>query len=450
MEETKNNSDYIPIIVKLETHDNLDISSDIYFENTICQSLLSLGFTSNVHMCKNKLELPFMIKQKDKKYLVTNKFEHVIYGNNKKENIDDIETLTSRYFKINTKDVMFNRAFVKLYEMIVMFDLIPLDIQNFVSIHLAESPGSFFQCSVLYRDNFGKNKISKNDKYHCISIFSESSHVPSFSKNMTDYYNEEKPRRLFIHKTYPLKETINNNFDNGDLTNPKTIVNFSNEIKNKAHFITADGGFETNNENLQEQETFVLILGQIIAAIKNQENNGHFVLKIFESYTILLIKIMYILCGLYKEVYIMKPLTSRKSNSEKYIICKYFKYGKKKSHNMNIEKILFEYLEKIHENKNLFVHDISSNIIIPSHMSNLIATLNNEIFLRQYESINEYVLFVRNNKQFTDEYNKYINYQKNAAQYWASIYLNDNHNKIHEMKNNIISFFNNVSKNLTT
>lgn len=450
MEETKNNSDYIPIIVKLETHDNLDISSDIYFENTICQSLLSLGFTSNVHMCKNKLELPFMIKQKDKKYLVTNKFEHVIYGNNKKENIDDIETLTSRYFKINTKDVMFNRAFVKLYEMIVMFDLIPLNIQNFVSIHLAESPGSFFQCSVLYRDKFGKNKISKNDKYHCISIFSESSHVPSFSKNMTDYYNEEKPRRLFIHKTYPLKETINNNFDNGDLTNPKTIINFSNEIKNKAHFITADGGFETNNENLQEQETFVLILGQIIAAIKNQENNGHFVLKIFESYTILLIKIMYILCGLYKEVYIMKPLTSRKSNSEKYIICKYFKFGKKKSQNMNIEKILFEYLEKIHENKNLFVHDISSNIIIPLHMSNLIATLNNEIFLRQYESINEYVLFVRNNKQFTDEYNKYINDQKNAAKYWASIYLNDDNNKIHEMKNNIISFFNNISKNLIT
>lgn len=448
MEETKNNSDYIPIIIQLETHDNLDITSDIYFENTICQSLLSLGFTSNVHMCKNKLELPFMLKQKDKKYLVTNKFEHIIYGNNKKENIDDIETLTSKFFKINTKDVMFNRAFVKLYEMIVMFDLIPLDIPNFVSIHLAESPGSFFQCSVLYRDRFGNNKISKNDKYHCISIYSENSHVPTFSKSMIDYYNEEKPRRLFIHKTYPLKETLNNDLDNGDLTNPKTIINFSNEIKNKAHFITADGGFETNNENLQEQETFVLILGQIIAAIKNQENNGHFVLKIFESYTNLLAKIIYILCGLYKEVYIMKPLTSRKSNSEKYIICKYFKYGKKKAQQNNIEKILFEYLEKMYKNKNQYVHDFSSNINIPQNMLILIATLNNEIYLRQYESINEYVTFVKNNKQFTDEYNKYINDQKNAAKYWASIYLNDNHNKIYEMKNDIISFFNNISKNL--
>lgn len=447
-DKTKNNSDYIPVIIQLDTHDDININPDIYLENTICQSLLSLGFTSNVHMCKNKLELPMMTKQKDKKYLVTNKFEHVIHGNNKKENINDIETLTSNFFEINTKDVMFNRAFVKIYEMIVMFDLIPLNLSNFTSVHLAESPGSFFQCSILYRDKFGKKNISKNDKYHCISIYSENSNVPSFSKNMTDYYENEKPVRLFIHKTYPLKETINNNKDNGDLTNPKTITNFSNEIKNKAHFITADGGFDTNNENLQEQETFVLVLGQIVAAITIQEHDGHFVLKIFESYTILLAKLMYILCGLYKEVYIMKPLTSRKSNSEKYIICKFFKYGKKKSQHDNIQKTLFEYLEKIFENKNLYVHNFSSNIIIPQNMLNLISTINNEIYVRQYESINEYVSFVKNNKQFTDEFNKYINEQKNAAQYWASIYLVNNYTKIYEMKKNIISFFNNISKSL--
>ena len=447
-DKTANNPDYIPIIIKLNTHNNIDFQSDIYFDNTICQSLMSLGFTTNVHTCKNKLELPMMLKQKDKKYLVTNKFEHIIHGNNKKEQFDDIETLTSNFFEINTKDVMFNRAFVKLYEMIIMFNLIPLNIQNFVSVHLAESPGSFFQCSILFRDKFGKKNISKNDKYHCISIYSEHSNVPSFSKNMTDYYEEETPKRLFIHKTYPLKDTINNAKDNGDLTNPKTIINFSNEIKNKAHFITADGGFDTNNENLQEQETFDLVLGQIVAAISVQEHGGNFVLKIFESYTILLTKLIYILCGLYEEVYIMKPLTSRKSNSEKYIICKNFKYGKKNSQHNIIQKTLFEYLEKIFENKNLFVHDFSSNIIIPQNIFNSIATINNEIFLRQYESINEYVSFVKNNKQFTDEFNKYINDQKNAALYWASIYLVKNYTNIYKMKDNIISFFNHLSTNL--
>ena len=53
--------------------------------------------------------------------------------------------------------------------------------------------------------------------------------------------------------------------DNGDLTDKKTRILFGGNFKQrKADFITADGGFDWKNENIQEQEAFKLILAQII------------------------------------------------------------------------------------------------------------------------------------------------------------------------------------------
>jgi hypothetical protein len=44
----------------------------------------------------------------------------------------------------------------------------------------------------------------------------------------------------------------------------------------------------------------------------------------FETFTHLSIKIILILINLYDECHIYKPLMSRESNSEKYLICKNF------------------------------------------------------------------------------------------------------------------------------
>ena len=57
-----------------------------------------------------------------------------------------------------------------------------------------------------------------------------------------------------------------------------------------------------------------------------QKMGGHFVLKIFDIFEDCTIDILYLLNTFYEKVIIMKPYTSRYANSEKYIICKYFKY----------------------------------------------------------------------------------------------------------------------------
>ena len=53
----------------------------------------------------------------------------------------------------------------------------------------------------------------------------------------------------------------------------------------------------------------------------------------------------------YEEVYIIKPLLSRESNSEKYIVCKGFKKNER-----NIE-ILLNILKQWEEKEQLFLFD---------------------------------------------------------------------------------------------
>ena len=100
-------------------------------------------------------------------------------------------------------------------------------------------------------------------------------------------------KNLTIHPTCSLEESKNSKMDNGDLTDIKTITNFYNRIHKKgafADFITVDGGFNWEDEKYQESEAYLLLLGEIITALKVQNKDGHFVLKIFSTFTTVTIK----------------------------------------------------------------------------------------------------------------------------------------------------------------
>jgi hypothetical protein len=112
---------------------------------------------------------------------------------------------------------------------------------------------------MFFRDMFCKKGLSKNDKFYAITIHPEDmkGHVPELEKKFIDFYSEEKPRRFFQHVTYDKKQTGGDPIkDNGDLLNPNTLKNFyggaNSTVKDKVDFITADGGFEWVNENIDD------------------------------------------------------------------------------------------------------------------------------------------------------------------------------------------------------
>jgi len=58
------------------------------------------------------------------------------------------------------------------------------------------------------------------------------------------------------------------------------------------------------------------------------------VLKLFDTFTSLSVELLFLLNYLYEDIYIIKPLTSRPANSEKYIVCIHFRMVK------NIDEII--------------------------------------------------------------------------------------------------------------
>ena len=99
------------------------------------------------------------------------------------------------------------------------------------------------------------------------------------------------------------------------------------KYRNSMDLITADGGFDFSIDyDKQEILALRLIFSQVAFAISLQKKGGNFVLKVFDIFFQSTVDIIYLLSCFYTHVYIIKPNTSRYANSEKYIVCKKFKY----------------------------------------------------------------------------------------------------------------------------
>lgn len=396
------------------------------FSNNIDYPGFEHGFHHFIHQSKNNMgEVTKDFEGKKKVWRVLNKFESSIDNYNK-----SISDMTREFFNLDKKPNILSRAFYKLWEIFMYYDIIDLDKDKFTSAHLAEGPGSFIQATIMYRDMFGKKGISKNDKYYSITIHPEGrSYVPEMDKSFIDFYEKENPKRVFMQKTYSKQKA--GKYDDrctGDLTDPKTFKIFGGEIKGKCDLVTADGGFENLNENLQEQEGYRLILSEIINAIQVQAQGGSFICKLFETFTTTSMKIISILRDLYENIYFVKPLTSRPSNSEKYVVCTKFKYNENNKEYKSILETLENLLELMHKNKSLNVVGIFNKFSVPKDIKNTITNMNIIISNYQIKNVNEIITFVKGNVYSGEEYYNKRDNQIDGAKYWTDLFYIDPNN----------------------
>lgn len=395
------------------------------YSKSIPTPRLDLGFHHYIHSTKDKMSFAEKLTTNKKFYNVVNPFEHII---DKKYN-ESLAHHVSEYFQIekDNKPKIMSRGFYKLWELVLLFDLIPTDTNNFISVHLAEGPGSFMQGTILFRDKLiSKGFHTNKDRAYGVTLHSENDLVPELETEFINYYNNGGNERIIKHKTYTIARSENSKKkDNGNLTSPKTIVNFGKTLgDDKANFITADGGFVWKNENVQEQEAMYLLLGQICAAVRIQEKGGNFVLKIYESYTVSTVKLISILNDIYSEVYITKTNMSRPSNSEKYIVCKNFKLDNEMAEKMSDS--LLDIVEKFkNHSENNYIHDIYNKYIPSNNIINVIRSANIEITNTQIKIINEIVNYKNSNIYYGEAYSQYIDNQLFATKYWNETYLNN-------------------------
>lgn len=68
-----------------------------------------------------------------------------------------------------------------------------------------------------------------------------------------------------------------------------------------------------------------LFLGEIITALHIQAEGGKFILKIYDIGFEITRQLILLVAAHYEKVRIVKPITSRPGNSEKYLLCEGFR-----------------------------------------------------------------------------------------------------------------------------
>jgi 23S rRNA U2552 (ribose-2'-O)-methylase RlmE/FtsJ len=237
------------------------------------------------------------------------------------------------------KDPIINRAFYKYWEILNDFEIYEDYTDDDLILHCAEAPGGFIQGTNIYLqverrfDSYGSDNKDKNkpDEDGFISVTNKKK-----KRNMHKIYSISLNKDLPQYKSYNLpsynKGILNKHVlitygkdKTGDINNIENIEHIYKLSKQHFYLITADGGFDEGTDfNNKEQLHYKLILSEIYAAIYLQKFDGHFIVKVFDIFTETSIHILYLLSICWKEIYIYKPKTSRPTNSEKYIVCKFF------------------------------------------------------------------------------------------------------------------------------
>ena len=120
----------------------------------------------------------------------------------------------------------------------------------------------------------------------------------------------------------------------GDLTDAEVVAalaaavhaRFGDAGASGASLYTSDAGIDVSSDfNRQEELTALLNYGQVLSGLLTLAPGGHLVSKQYTFFTPFSRSLIALLAALFDELYIVKPLTSRPSNSEIYLVGKGFR-----------------------------------------------------------------------------------------------------------------------------
>lgn len=222
---------------------------------------------------------------------------------------------------LNSK-VSISRAFFKLVEILHL-----VDCSFKTSLHCCEAPGGFISAS-LY--------LNPDLEWRAQTLYSGNA--------------------LKVDPRLDVKRWIRNG--DGNICLSDNLTKLRSMLGKKVDLVTADGGFDVStNPNYQEQLSQKLILGEIIAALMCQAPGGVFVCKVFDIHTKPTLQFIVLLRKYYSKVIIIKPRTSRVTNSEKYIVAKGFKEVPEED-----IKTLLGFLQLWDKQPNRYVKDIGIDL----------------------------------------------------------------------------------------
>jgi len=265
-----------------------------------------------------------------------------------------------------------SRAFFKLLEILNTFSFsFPKVMRSF---HLAEGPGGFIEAIQYSRKN-------SKDLYYGMTLLDNKRDIPLWNKC---------ERNLMKGNSNIIIESGDGT---GNLYHLENLLHVKKHYEHSMDFITADGGFDYSVDfNNQEESSLHLIFSEICFALMMQKKGGHFILKVFDTFSSSTIELIYLLTYLYEEVIVSKPMTSRPANSEKYILCNKFKMV----HNIEeIKNKICEIYTNVQDNPYTSILDME----LPNLFLNKIREINSIFGQSQVSTILSVLTYITDDKK---------------------------------------------------
>ena len=236
--------------------------------------------------------------------------------------------ITKKYTPFENRDIKASNAFLKIYEILFNMNLFDDKLEQLKSFHFCEAPGMF----IIGMNHYIKTKTNiKKWEWYGNSL-------------SDDFEKTALGDKVGLIKKYKDKWLIGPK-KNGDIRNLDNITYFKS-VLGEVDFITSDCGIciDDSKLNLQENLTAETDFAQFYNMVNLLKVGGSGIIKMFIPLRLPSnVCLIYTLTKLFKDVYIIKPITSRPNNSEVYIVGKKFR---------GIDKELLDDLRKLLEGGN--------------------------------------------------------------------------------------------------
>ena len=203
---------------------------------------------------------------------------------------NSIVNVASSIERSNRNRVVINRAYHKMHE-ISMSCVLPLVTS---SVHLCEAPGGFVQCVAhhLRGGEWSWRAVTLRD-----GVSVDETRLP-------------KDCGRFLFADVLCEE-------------PRIATELGGVFPDGVDLVTADGAVEMNHDRMEE-EHLPLARAQARVALTCLKPGGTFVLKVFECLRPSTRDFIAQLTRCFETVSLIKPTSSRRTNSERYLVCRVF------------------------------------------------------------------------------------------------------------------------------
>lgn len=379
--------------------DNLMISSPFK-----TNPQFKLGYHHFIDRTRDALNITKKLDTKNEFYYIVNEFEINI-----PDYSDNILNLSKIY--LNDQDIQVSRDFYKFWEILFVFNLINDETK---SISLISNDNSDCIDTISYYSEKILGIDSSKFQFNNVNVLSEN-----------EYEYDDKLKNQYLNKISK-KENY---------SSPSKFIK-SNKYSD---FIIANCENNYSSINLREQESYKLFLGELLVILWSLKKKGNCIFKIFDTFTLITLKIIYILHSLFDEIYVSKPLLSRLSDSEKFIICKNYKFDNNEKKINKLIKMIEEILKNIDSNN--FLNDIFIDFELPNDFINEFKYINVKLINQQQILINEIVKYIKENNYFGDNFHESKNKQIEATKWWVQLFFPPSKNIYESNKESISNMF---------